>query len=68
MSIKLKPCPFCGSENIEFIKPYDDEPDLDDGFLLCHRCEFASDIFANEQMIADKWNQRAKEDTNHADT
>jgi Lar family restriction alleviation protein len=57
--IKLKKCPFCGSENVAFTP--DDEQPLEDtttGFIWCHGCDFTSDSFYSEETAAKKWNRR----------
>lgn len=56
---ELKPCPFCGSERVNFTP--DEEQQLEDtttGFIWCHGCDFSSDSFYSKEIAADKWNRR----------
>ncbi len=58
--IDLKKCPFCGSDNVEFMP--DEEQLLEStttGFIWCHGCDFTSDSFFSEEIAAGKWNRRA---------
>jgi len=56
---QLKPCPFCGSKDIEFI---------DEGFgqnrVECSDCAVCMELFSNDipaiQDARDKWNRRDK--------
>lgn len=61
--ITLKPCPFCGSENVEFIP--NEEQAIDNtktGFILCFGCGFSTDTFYSERHAAKAWNRRAQND------
>ncbi len=56
---ELKPCPFCGSDRVEFFP--DEEQIIEDtttGFILCQDCGFSSDRFYSEAHAAEKWNRR----------
>lgn len=56
----LKPCPFCGGENVNYTPT--DEQNYDDhleGFIWCHGCNFTSDVFLDPEIAAAKWNRRA---------
>ena len=48
--IRLKPCPFCGSEKILI---------LEDGIIECQECPCAieNDLISEEELIA-AWNHR----------
>lgn len=65
--VELKPCPFCGSDNVGF---YEDEVQTSEetttGFIWCHGCDFSSDSFYNEEIAAEKWNRRAGEESKDA--
>ena len=55
--IKLKPCPFCGSEAVMLGE--------DDGMyqVICPECNGTIDDFYNEKEVAaEKWNSRPIED------
>jgi len=57
---ELKPCPFCGSDMVEFVP---DEKQLikntTTGFIWCYCCDFTSDSFYNKKIATRKWNRRA---------
>lgn len=60
--VKLKKCPFCGSDNVAFTP--DEEQLLEDtttGFIWCHGCGFSSDSFYSEEIAAEKWNRREQD-------
>lgn len=53
MSVKLKPCPFCGSEVIMLIR---------DRFIhevLCQKCGVKSRVFPSKEQAIKWWNTRA---------
>ena len=62
--MELKPCPFCGSEKVDFIlcaeQNYEDH---EEGFIYCHGCGFSSDIYLCEETAAKYWNRRVDNDT-----
>lgn len=60
MSVKLKPCPFCGCKNVQ-IYSYDETTD-EEAFLYCHcpDCGSSTAICNDEKIAAEKWNRRAK--------
>jgi Lar family restriction alleviation protein len=55
----LKPCPFCGSDRVDYIpieeQNYDDHVE---GFILCRGCGFSSDVFFDFEIAEEKWNRR----------
>lgn len=53
IEIKLKPCPFCGSENVQF--------DSDKHSVVCARCKARGCIAPNGDMATDMWNERLDE-------
>ena len=59
--IKLKPCPFCGSDRVEFM-PDEEQPCeiATTGFIWCHGCDFTSDSFYSETKAAEAWNRRVE--------
>jgi len=64
MSEELKPCPFCGSDNVH--TQLFDVKGTRFWYVACESCEIALDpLFwdgnKTEQDAIDKWNRRAKE-------
>lgn len=56
---KLKPCPFCGSNEVEFIE--DEEQLIKNtitGYILCSNCYVTTDSFFNEERAIKAWNRR----------
>ena len=53
IGIKLKPCPFCGSENVRFI--------ADEHGVVCKRCKARGGIAPDEDMATGMWNERRVE-------
>lgn len=56
---KLKPCPFCGSENIlVFGGYYNNYVDC----LVCNNCKahFKTDKYMTEEQMSEAWNKRAE--------
>lgn len=57
---KLKPCPFCGSKNVEIIKPY---PGIPIGRAIkCNDCRIRVGIswVCDDDMAIEAWNKRSK--------
>ena len=59
--MELKPCPFCGSKNVEYV-PVEEQhyEDHTEGFIWCRGCDFSSDVFLDPKIAAGKWNRRAE--------
>ena len=58
---ELKPCPFCGSERVEYVPTPEQHYDgHEEGFIWCHGCDFSSDVFLDFEIAAGKWNRRAE--------
>ncbi len=54
---KLKPCPFCGKNNLEYLKLWNDTYQV-----VCRQCNASRCMTGlNKQMAADFWNWRAIE-------
>ena len=53
---ELKPCPFCGCEEIKV-------HGKKRAYAYCERCFAKTDSFIKPQYAIDAWNQRAKEKT-----
>lgn len=51
MTEKLKPCPFCGSENVRF--------ESEKHAVVCMRCKARGSLAPTEDMVLDMWNARA---------
>lgn len=56
--IKLKPCPFCGSEEIEIIGVGRDW----EYTVKCNSCNAGTDYFINKKEAKEAWNRRAYEE------
>lgn len=56
MMEKLKPCPFCGSENIELVAG-DAWP-----WVRCRSCLASSAMEDAEEDAIEKWNRRANDE------
>ncbi len=57
---KIKPCPFCGSTEVSFKKPYKNP-----AVYFTHRCkvsriEIKSDTYETKQDAINAWNKRAE--------
>jgi|GEM_PF-5632043 len=57
MKEKLKPCPFCGSENIEIVR----SPITERFIATCNSCAASSRYFNDEDEAIDGWNMRVEE-------
>ena len=63
MSARLKNCPFCGSDKV-FFHDANNPVDIEGfagppaGFIWCHKCNFTSDTFTNEDIAAQFCNRR----------
>ena len=55
MSEKLKPCPFCGSNEIAKIKYASVEPSF---AIRCKKCCAHTEYYANEIEAVNAWNRR----------
>lgn len=56
MSEKLKPCPFCGSNDVEIVESFD-------GLcVLCGNCEATSNDFGKIEDAIKAWNRRATDE------
>lgn len=53
IGIKLKPCPFCGSESVSFV--------ADRHAVVCRRCKARGGIAPDEDMALSMWNDRRAE-------
>ena len=53
----LKPCPFCGADNVNLSIEYDD---CGDPYICCNVCD---SFYTNGRLdnLIDGWNRRAKE-------
>lgn len=49
----LDNCPFCGSNDVEFIRPFNLF------FAECHTCGASSSAFKHPDLAANAWNRRA---------
>ena len=58
--IKLKPCPFCGSRNIEMRRL--SVQGRWSRFVRCLDCWANTDVCADDELAAACWNRRANHD------
>ena len=55
--MELKPCPFCGSDNVEIHIPYM----ISDMYMVqCYDCNCNTAIFETPEKAAEAWNRRAE--------
>lgn len=55
---KLKPCPFCGGENID----YDvDDKYMPDTHIECLNCGACVDLRYSNISVSEKWNRRVEQ-------
>jgi Lar family restriction alleviation protein len=54
MRIELKPCPFCGSEDLDIESGYDH------AYVICERCETEGPAISNGSALeaCEAWNTR----------
>lgn len=55
MAKELKPCPFCGSDNIQFNTCWDEEAYI---FCQCMNCRSTTKEFLEKKNAACQWNRR----------
>lgn len=58
---KLKPCPFCGSTNVEAFEQYADDCPFHSAIVRCHSCDAQSAQMVGRDKIAmatRAWNKR----------
>ena len=61
MNNELKPCPFCGSADVQ--KEYDSE--LPFNRVRCNNCESSSGIYDDMKYAVEAWNRRANDEQIH---
>lgn len=61
--IKLKPCPFCGSEDVEYTNF---GKGFDMWLIQCDECEAMFPLLNSREEAIQRWNKRAG-DSNEAD-
>ena len=57
ITYKLKPCPFCGSTDVETIYRFDGNGSHS---VMCQRCGAQSAPCDTEQYATEKWNTRVE--------
>jgi Lar family restriction alleviation protein len=62
---RMKPCPFCWSDDLELIdQPCSDEPDPNDPddkpfrVVTCNRCGADGPVSSTDDVAVDRWNRR----------
>ena len=64
---ELKPCPFCGSKNIEYITDTDNQKDSHYSFIVCHGCHIELEHNIDKKLTmfpvgkVENWNTRASQ-------
>ena len=58
--VNLKPCPFCGSENVR-VRDYSD-PMIYYYFVICKECKSKSGNFGIKEKAIEAWNRRAEDE------
>lgn len=53
---ELKPCPFCGSQDVD----YAEAEDIDGSFVMCFECGTTSPVVDSKEKARDIWNRRAE--------
>lgn len=64
MSTQIKPCPFCGSKDIEAFAQYEEDCPYQSAIVRCHSCDAQSAqmVGANKiNMAIAAWNKRVGE-------
>ena len=57
---KLKPCPFCGSKEVNATTPPQKHPDMDAAmYWVCPECVACGPIGATLEEATDNWNKRS---------
>jgi Lar family restriction alleviation protein len=57
---KIKPCPFCGSSKIKFLKHSSPYPAARYGVCIkCNDCGARSGLYLKEENVITNWNRRA---------
>ena len=50
--MKLKPCPFCGSNDVKVVSGMN--------FVACYECESDSGVYDSKEEAVKAWNRRVK--------
>lgn len=61
--IDLKPCPFCGSKNVEVFSQYEEDCPDRSAIVRCHNCDAQSAQMVGREkldMAARAWNKRVE--------
>lgn len=58
--IKLKPCPFCGGENVKIFR-HRAYQEVNTWSVCCHDCGFGSVANLNKGALVELWNTRAEQ-------
>lgn len=55
---KLKPCPFCGNERLNYGQRLDEDTSLYAWFVECDECTCSVKVYNSTVDIIEKWNTR----------
>ena len=58
---ELKPCPFCGSENVGIMTMFPLRNDLIAYYAKCFNCGARTAALLDEQLAIEAWNRRGSE-------
>lgn len=69
MMNKLKPCPFCGSTDVEVINALEEQPEMeligltkDNWNVVCNECHAFGGTQRTEAEAIEAWNRRANDE------
>lgn len=59
---KLKPCPFCGSKNVEIFEPVNKNKNVVGRAVMCNECgtRVGFPLAYDDLMATEAWNRRTK--------
>jgi len=59
----LLPCPFCGSDDVEYRNPCPSSPDNQADFVMCNGCGVCASRLDTERDPIEVWNTRVHPET-----
>lgn len=61
MAEKIKPCPFCGSKDIEILE-WTFKNDINTWQVECQECGVSGSMYSIKAEAVEEWNRRADDD------